>query len=163
MQRVLEDTFSRWLDSVDKNSKNYGEIHAGFKYAIALSSNFDVSREKEEYDRTVILPKEKLYDRLKERTHGQLFYRGKVYPEEYQVPSFVQRILEDAPEGQVVYFREGEGNAWFTLDEDCYGTGGNFFEIWENDPRKKKYNVYREGCYPWRVHNASEAFQILSN
>lgn len=162
MQRVLEDTFSRWLDSADKDSKNYDEIRAGFKYAIALFSNFDVSREKEEYHSAVILPKEKLYDLLKERTNGQLFYRGKVYPEEYQVPSFVQKILEDAPEGQVVYFREGEGNAWFTLDEECYGLRGNYFEIWENDSRKKKYNVYREGCYPWRVHSASEAFQILS-
>lgn len=162
MQRVLEDTFSRWLDSADKDSKNYDEIHAGFKYAIALSSNFDVSREKEDYHNTVTLSKEQLHDLLKERTNGRLFYRGKVYPEEYRVPSFVQKILEDAPEGQVVYFREGEGNAWFTLDEDCYGTRGNYFEIWENDPRKKKYNVYREGCYPWRVHSASEAFQILS-
>lgn len=162
MQRVLEDTFSRWLDSADKGSKNYDEIRAGFKYAIALFSNFDVSREKEEYHSAVILSKEKLHDILKERTHGQLFYRGKVYPEEYQVPSFVQKILEDAPEGQVVYFREGEGNAWFTLDEECYGLRGNYFEIWENDSRKKKYNVYREGCYPWRVHSAFEAFQILS-
>lgn len=163
MHKVLEDTFSRWRDSVDKGSKNYDEISAGFKYAIALSSNFDVSREKEDYHNTVTLSKEQLHDLLKERTNGQLFYRGKIYPEEYRVPSFVQKILGDAPEGQVVYFRDGEGNAWFTLDEDCYGTGGNFFEIWENDPRKKKYNVYREGCYPWRVYSASEAFQILSD
>ncbi|AEA06892.1 hypothetical protein LAU_0036 [Lausannevirus] len=161
MQRVLEDTFSLWLNSVDENSRNYKEISAGFKYAIALSSNSDASQEREEYNSTVTLSKEQLNVLLRGRTHGQLFYRGKVYPQDHQVSPFVQSILDEAPKGQVVYFREGEGNAWFTLDEDCYALRGNYFEIWQNDPRKKKFNVYREGCYPWRVHSASEAFQIL--
>nr|WQM87075.1 hypothetical protein [Marseillevirus cajuinensis] len=163
MQKVLEDTFSRWSESADKNSKNYNEIFAGFEYAIALSSKFDVSWEKEKYHSAVVLSEEELHVLLQKRTSGQLFYRGKVYPEEYTVPPFVGKILGDAPEGRVVYFREGEGNAWFTLDEDCYGTTGKYFEIWQNDPKKKKYNVYQEGCYPWRVYSALEAFEILSS
>nr|WRK65554.1 hypothetical protein MarFTME_509 [Marseillevirus futianmevirus] len=161
MQRVLEDTFSLWQDSVDENSKNYKEISAGFKYAIALC-NFDASQEREEYYRTVTFSDGQLNKLLEKREYGQLFYRGKVYPQDYRVSPFVQRILDEAPEGQVVYFCEGEGNAWFTLDEDCYGLRGIYFEIWQNDPRKKKFNVYREGCYPWRVHSASEAFRILT-
>ncbi|AMQ10682.1 hypothetical protein [Brazilian marseillevirus] len=161
MDNVLEDTFNRWLSSTEPGSRNYEEIRAGFKYLLASQLHFDVSEERREYNEVVKLAEEEILGLLNERKKGFLFYRGQVYPKEASIPPFVQRVLEDVPEGEVVYFHEEDGAYVFTYDEECYGNSGGHFTTWEQDSRKKKFRVYRKGCYPQLASTAREAFQLL--